>query len=128
MGTKPSGVTEGMKKISRFPLKKYEFGLRCTGTILILAMAPTVALAYIDPGNGAYMVQALFALVGAALFYLRHPIRSLKELWHWFSNRGTPTPSKRTMDATSGSDTGSEEHKNGSTAMSEAGREDRMLR
>jgi hypothetical protein len=53
------------------------FGL----TVLILAAAPGAAMAYIDPGNGAYMVQALFTLVGAALFYVRHPIRSAKLAW-----------------------------------------------
>lgn len=89
-------------------------------------MAPTVALAYIDPGNGAYMVQALFALVGAALFYLRHPIRSLKELWQWFSSRGRQESGARSAHADSGTDPGaaqheqSEEGEQGLNAMSEA--------
>jgi hypothetical protein len=41
-------------------------------------------LAYIDPGNGAYMVQVLFTVFAAALFYLRHPIRLVQALWRWF--------------------------------------------
>jgi drug/metabolite transporter (DMT)-like permease len=66
-------------------------GVRCVLVVLVLAMAPAAAMAYIDPGNGAYMVQALFALVGAALFYLRHPIQSLKTFWGWLaSRRGHP--------------------------------------
>jgi hypothetical protein len=62
---------------------------RFVAVVVILAVAPGAAMAYIDPGSGAYMVQALFALVGAALFYLRHPIRSLKTLWLWISRRSS---------------------------------------
>jgi hypothetical protein len=109
-------------------LKNYEFGLRCAGIVSILVMAPTVALAYIDPGNGAYMVQALFALVGAALFYLRHPIRSLKQLWRWLSSRGRQTPVARPMDASPGVDPGTTKRDHGSTVMSETVQEDRMVR
>jgi hypothetical protein len=58
------------------------FGVREALIVLLLATAPTLAMAYIDPGNGAYMVQALFTLVGAALFYIRHPIRSAKLVWN----------------------------------------------
>jgi hypothetical protein len=58
--------------------------------VLFLATAPKVASAYIDPGNGAYMVQALFALIGAALFYMRHPVRTLKGIWDWALRRGRP--------------------------------------
>jgi hypothetical protein len=61
------------------------FGTRCTLIALILVTAPGAAMAYIDPGSGAYMVQAMFALVAAGLFYLRHPVRSLKSFWRWIS-------------------------------------------
>ena len=54
------------------------FGLRCAVAVIIFAMAPTMAFAYIDPGSGAYMVQAVFTVVGAALFYVRHPIRAIR--------------------------------------------------
>jgi hypothetical protein len=50
-------------------------------------MAPTLALAYIDPGNGAYMVQALMTVVAAGIFYLRHPVRTLKGIGRWLSGR-----------------------------------------
>lgn len=64
-----------------------------------LALAPAAAMAYIDPGSGAYMVQALFAFVGAVLFYLRNPIRLVKACWSWFkarfSRRVTPAAAMR---------------------------------
>lgn len=60
---------------------------RLAAVVLVLCMAPAAAMAYIDPGNGAYMVQALFTLVGAALFYLRHPIRTMTAAWHWVFRR-----------------------------------------
>jgi hypothetical protein len=61
-------------------VNRSSFGLRCVAVAAVLSLAPTLAQAYIDPGNGAYMVQVLFTLVGASLFYVRHPIRSLKAL------------------------------------------------
>lgn len=54
--------------------------LRGITTVVVLALAPAAAFAYIDVGNGAYMVQALFTVAGAALFYLRHPIRTAKKI------------------------------------------------
>jgi hypothetical protein len=68
-------------------VNKSSFGLRCVAVIAALSLAPTLAQAYIDPGNGAYMVQVLFTLVGASLFYVRHPIRSLKAFGRWLLNR-----------------------------------------
>jgi hypothetical protein len=65
-------------------------GTRCALIVLILVAAPGAAMAYIDPGSGAYMVQALFALVAAGLFYLRHPIRSLQSFWRWISGQRSP--------------------------------------
>jgi hypothetical protein len=59
-----------------------------------LAIAPTAAMAYIDPGNGAYMVQIIFTLAGAALFYVRHPIRTCKGIWNSLTKRG------KSIDAT----------------------------
>lgn len=61
-------------------MKQGSFVPRGTLIVVVWCLAPGLALAYIDPGNGAYMVQALFTLVGAALFYLRHPIRTLRSL------------------------------------------------
>lgn len=47
--------------------------------LLCITFSPT-AFAYIDPGSGAYIIQAVIALFGAAAFYLRHPIESIKAL------------------------------------------------
>ncbi len=60
---------------------------RCAATVLVLAMAPGLAQAYIDPGSGAYMVQAVFALVAAVIFYARHPVQSLRAFGRWMTGR-----------------------------------------
>ena len=61
-------------------MKKICLDPRTLLIVVFLSASPTVAMAYIDPGNGAYMVQALFTLVGAGLFYLRHPIRMFQAI------------------------------------------------
>jgi len=71
-------------------MRKGSFGVRTVLIVVFLATAPQLAMAYIDPGNGAYMVQALFTLIGAALFYLRHPVQTAKLLWRKLTGRGTP--------------------------------------
>jgi hypothetical protein len=60
---------------------------RCAAVVFVLAIAPGLAQAYIDPGSGAYMVQAMFALIGAIIFYARHPMRSLKSFGRWVAGR-----------------------------------------
>jgi hypothetical protein len=70
------------------------FDTRCALAMLALMIAPGSAIAYIDPGSGAYMVQVIFMVVAAALFYLRHPVRSLQTLWRWISSRGEQAPSQ----------------------------------
>ena len=60
---------------------------QCAVVLLVLALAPTLAQAYIDPGSGAYMVQALIALIGAVVFYARHPVRSLQAFGRWITSR-----------------------------------------
>ena len=70
-------------------------GPRVIAVVAILSTAPGLAFAYIDPGSGAYMVQALFALCGAALFYIRHPIRTIRSLGNRLfrrSNAQDPPP------------------------------------
>jgi hypothetical protein len=69
-------------------MRKNSTILRLALVALLLSSAPTLALAYIDPGNGAYMVQALFTMLGAAFFYLRHPLRSLQAFWQKILRRG----------------------------------------
>lgn len=45
-----------------------------------LLCVPGLALAYTDPGTGAYLVQMLIAFAGAAAFYLSHPSRIWRAL------------------------------------------------
>jgi hypothetical protein len=47
---------------------------------LLALCLPQTALAYIDPGTGAYLVQGLVALVGAVAFYVSHPAELLRKL------------------------------------------------
>ena len=67
--------------------------------LAFLAVSPSVAMAYIDPGNGAYMVQALFTLIGAALFYIRHPVRTAKLIWSRLRGRGAHDESSAEREA-----------------------------
>ena len=64
---------------------KHDFIFRGVATVLVLASVPTLALAYIDPGNGAYMVQVLMTMIAAGIFYLRHPVRTVKAIGRWLS-------------------------------------------
>ena len=68
-------------------MKGRVLGLQIVGTAALLALAPSLAWSYIDPGNGAYMVQVLFTLIGAALFYIRHPIRFFHAWRDWIFRR-----------------------------------------
>jgi hypothetical protein len=61
--------------------------LRVAGCVTLLALAPGLAWSYIDAGNGAYVVQLLFTLAGAASFYIRHPLRFLRAVRNWISRR-----------------------------------------
>lgn len=70
-------------------MKDRFLGLRIIGAVVCFALAPSLAWSYIDPGNGAYMVQLLFTLVGAALFYLRHPVRFFHALRNWVFRRSS---------------------------------------
>jgi hypothetical protein len=88
---------------------------RCATVVLVLAMVPTLAQAYIDPGSGAYMVQALFALVGAVMLYARHPVRSLQAFGRWITSRWRKGDPSSVSDTDLGGDIGP------SPAMHEAG-------
>ena len=39
------------------------------------------AYAYFDPGSGAFIIQAIIALLAAITFYLGYPIRVLKKIY-----------------------------------------------
>jgi hypothetical protein len=72
---------------------------RCLGVVVVLAMAPALAQAYIDPGNGAYMVQALFTVIAAGIFYLKHPVRTLKSVGAWLSSLGRKSQPEVSLSA-----------------------------
>lgn len=55
-------------------MKRDSYGL---ATLLALAAAP-IAQAYVDPGSGALLWQALMAGVVGSLFYLRRGIEWLR--------------------------------------------------
>jgi len=48
-------------------------------SVLILCL-PETSFAYVDPGTGAYLVQALLALAGATIFYVTHPLELLRRI------------------------------------------------
>jgi hypothetical protein len=54
---------------------------------------PSLAFAYIDPGTGAYVVQSLIALFGAAVFYASHPKQLVKRVFGRFFKRDSSTDS-----------------------------------
>jgi hypothetical protein len=52
---------------------------------------PETSFAYVDPGTGAYVVQALVALAGAAVFYVTHPLELLRRIkTRWFKSKREP--------------------------------------
>lgn len=58
--------------------------VRRAHTLFVLAAAltfPALALAYIDPGTGAYVVQSVLAVVGIVVFYVSRPLRYVKDLF-----------------------------------------------
>jgi hypothetical protein len=60
--------------------------------LVVVGLAfPGLAFAYIDPGTGAYVVQAGIALLSTVAFYAAHPGRLLKRLWgRLFKHRVSP--------------------------------------
>ncbi len=71
--------------------------LRVAGCITLLALAPGLAWSYIDAGNGAYVVQLLFTLAGAASFYIRHPLRFLRAVRDWVFRRNSSDENKEVV-------------------------------
>lgn len=58
--------------------------IRGSLTILVMfALVPGVSHAYVDPGTGAMLVQALLAVIAIAFFYLRNPRTLLSDLAKW---------------------------------------------
>jgi hypothetical protein len=49
--------------------------------MIVLALVPVAAQAYIDPGSGMLLVQGLFALVGGIIVFVKNPIKTVKSLF-----------------------------------------------
>lgn len=47
---------------------------------MVLLCFPGIAHAYVDPGAGAYLLQLIIAIFGAAVFYVSRP----RLLWKMF--------------------------------------------
>lgn len=54
---------------------------------LMLLAFSSPAQAYVDPGSGAMLVQAILAMVVAAIFYLRNPGQLWRDLRDWWTRR-----------------------------------------
>jgi hypothetical protein len=46
--------------------------------LILLAVWPLAAHAYIDPGSGMLLIQGLIAFVGAVIVFVRNPIKTVK--------------------------------------------------
>jgi hypothetical protein len=69
--------------LSRTSLNRL-FGTALTvvvGGLLILASATTPAFAYLDPGDGSMLLQAILAAVAGSVFALKHYWRRLVSLF-----------------------------------------------
>ena len=53
---------------------------------IAFASAATPAFAYIDPGTGAMLVQAILAVLAACVFYLRNPRHIWRDLKRWLNS------------------------------------------
>ena len=47
---------------------------------VLFVCLPQTSFAYVDPGTGAYVVQALAAVVSALVFYTTHPLELLRRV------------------------------------------------
>jgi hypothetical protein len=72
---------------NQFPREGAAAARRLRWTVAVIALTtPAIAFAYVDPGTGAYIVQSIMALIGAATFYATRPIRFLRSLFRRGSN------------------------------------------
>jgi len=51
-------------------------------TILILLISLTNSYAYLDPGTGGFIIQAILALGATIVFYLGYPVRIIKSFFN----------------------------------------------
>ncbi len=54
--------------------------------VVLFATVTTNAYAYIDAGSSLLVLQGIFAFIGAALVFIRHPISACKSAFHRIKN------------------------------------------
>lgn len=52
--------------------------------VAAILLFPGTAFAYVDPGTGAYFLQLLIAIFGAAIFYISRPVQLFKLIVDFF--------------------------------------------
>ena len=48
----------------------------------ILALFPTQAFSYFDPGSGSYLIQLFIAFIASCYFFIRNPIQFIKSFFN----------------------------------------------
>jgi len=61
--------------------------LKYIAVLISIAIYPSVAYAYVDPGTGAYLLQLLIALFGAVVFYASRPMQLFRLIREYFSRK-----------------------------------------
>ena len=49
--------------------------------LILVALWIPSAYAYVDPGSGMLLWQALIAVIGAIIVFVRHPVDAIKRLY-----------------------------------------------
>jgi len=55
--------------------------------VLALAMLPSTAYAYVDPGTGMLFIQGLVAAIGAVIVFIRNPVLTIRSWIEKLRNR-----------------------------------------
>lgn len=64
-------------------MNKRKFNILLAAILLF----PGVAYAYVDPGTGAYLLQLLIAIFGAAVFYISRPVQLFRLIISFFTKK-----------------------------------------
>ncbi len=60
---------------------------KISSLVCALLILPATAHAYVDPGTGAYLLQTLIAVFGAAVFYIARPMALFRLIRAYFSKK-----------------------------------------
>ena len=55
--------------------------------VVAILLFPGAASAYVDPGTGAYVLQLLIAVFGAAVFYISRPAQLFRLIRDFFTKK-----------------------------------------